>query len=68
MHSFVRKTTGIINQGPNPPPVLRLSDGGHIETSVGIGMQSTTTEGGVGDGQLLLKEGWEVVVVVNTTD
>ena len=67
MHSFVRKTTGIINQGPNPPPVLRLSDGGHIE-NLGIGMQSTTTEGGVGGGQLLLKEGWEVVVVVNTTD
>lgn len=21
----------MINQGPNPPPVLRLSDGGHIE-------------------------------------
>lgn len=29
--SFVRKTIGMINQGPNPPPVLRLSDGGHIE-------------------------------------
>lgn len=29
--SFVRKTVGMINQGPNPPPVLRLSDGGHIE-------------------------------------
>ena len=66
MHSFVRKTTGIINQGPNPPPVLRLSDG--VTENLGIGMQSTTTEGGVGGGQLLLKEGWEVVVVVNTTD
>jgi len=21
----------MVNQGPNPPPVLRLSDGGHIE-------------------------------------
>lgn len=29
--SFVRKTIGIPNQGPNPPPVLRLSDGGHVE-------------------------------------
>ena len=29
--SFVRKTLGILNQGPNPPPVLRLSDGGHVE-------------------------------------
>lgn len=29
--SFVRKTINVINQGPNPPPVLRLSDGGHIE-------------------------------------
>jgi len=29
--SFVRKTIGMVNQGPNPPPVLRLSDGGHIE-------------------------------------
>lgn len=29
--SFVRKTIGMTNQGPNPPPVLRLSDGGHIE-------------------------------------
>ena len=29
--SFVRKTIGILNQGPNPPPVLRLSDGGHVE-------------------------------------
>ena len=29
--SFVRKTLGILNQGPNPPPVLRLSDGGHAE-------------------------------------
>lgn len=26
--SYVRKT---LNQGPNPPPVLRLSDGGHVE-------------------------------------
>ena len=29
--SFVRKTIGILNHGPNPPPVLRLSDGGHVE-------------------------------------
>lgn len=29
--SYVRKTLGILNQGPNPPPVLRLSDGGHVE-------------------------------------
>lgn len=29
--SFVRKTIGVTNLGPNPPPVLRLSDGGHIE-------------------------------------
>lgn len=29
--SFIRKTINMINQGPNPPPVLRLSDGGHIE-------------------------------------
>ena len=29
--SFIRKTISMTNQGPNPPPVLRLSDGGHIE-------------------------------------
>ena len=29
--SYVRKTLGILNQGPSPPPVLRLSDGGHVE-------------------------------------
>ena len=29
--SFVRKTLGILNQGPKPPPVLRLNDGGHVE-------------------------------------
>lgn len=29
--SFIRKTINMTNQGPNPPPVLRLSDGGHIE-------------------------------------
>ena len=30
-HSYVRKTLGIPNVGPSPPPVLRLSDGGHVE-------------------------------------
>ena len=30
-HSYVRKTIGILNLGPSPPPVLRLSDGGHVE-------------------------------------
>ena len=30
-HSHVRKTLGILNLGPSPPPVLRLSDGGHVE-------------------------------------
>ena len=29
--SYVRKTLGILNEGPNPPPVLRLSDGSHVE-------------------------------------
>ena len=29
--SYVRKTLGILNLGPSPPPVLRLSDGGHVE-------------------------------------
>lgn len=29
--SYVRKTIGILNLGPSPPPVLRLSDGGHVE-------------------------------------
>lgn len=33
--SYVRKTLGILNEGPNPPPVLRLNDGGHVE-SLGI--------------------------------
>ena len=30
-------------------------------------MKSISTEGGVGDGLLLCREGWEVVVIVNTT-
>ena len=30
-HSYVRKSLGIPNVGPSPPPVLRLSDGGHVE-------------------------------------
>ena len=33
----------------------------------GGGMKSISTEGGVGDGLLLCREGWEVVVIVNTT-
>ena len=29
--SYVRKTLGILKHGPNPPPALRLSNGGHVE-------------------------------------
>ena len=29
--SYVRKTLGILNLGPSPHPVLRRSDGGHVE-------------------------------------
>ncbi|KAJ7385140.1 hypothetical protein OS493_017513 [Desmophyllum pertusum] len=28
---FVRDMLDVVNQGPMPPPILRLSDGGHIE-------------------------------------
>ena len=28
---FIRDMAGIINVGPSPPPVIRISDGGHTE-------------------------------------
>ena len=28
---YIRNLTGIVNVGPAPPPILRISDGGHIE-------------------------------------
>ena len=28
---YVRSMIGIVNQGPSPPPILRISDGGHFE-------------------------------------
>lgn len=28
---YVRSTFGIIDEGPLPPPILRISDGGHFE-------------------------------------
>ena len=28
---YIRNMTGVVNTGPSPPPILSVSDGGHIE-------------------------------------
>ena len=38
-----------------------------ISTEGGVGGRMLFTQGGVRDGQLLRREGWDVVVIVNTT-